>query len=112
MVRIRSVDVMSCAKIVGVLQGAIGLLVGAFIMIAGLAGLGAAPSPAKLGMFGMLMFAALTPFLYGALGFVFGAIGALLYNWVASAIGGILLELEAVPAPYFEPQPPTPDTSV
>jgi len=100
MVRLRSVDVMSCAKIYGVLHMAIGVLIGLLFVLIGLIGLAAAPGQQKFGVIGMLVFAALSPFLYGAFGFVIGAVGALLYNWVASAIGGIQMELETVPPPY------------
>ena len=109
MVRVRSVDVMSCAKIYGVLHLAIGVVIGLLFVLIGLIGFAAAPGQQKFGMIGVLVFAALSPFIYGALGFVLGAIGALLYNWVASAIGGIQMELEAVPAPYVAPPAaPTP----
>lgn len=106
MVRLRSVDVISCAKIYGVLHMAIGVLIGLLFVLIGLIGLAAVPGQQKFGMIGLLIFAALSPFLYGAMGFVLGAIGALLYNWVASAIGGIQMELEAVPAPYVAPTAP------
>ena len=39
-------------------------------------------------------FAILAPFLYAAMGFVFGAIGAFIYNLVAKWIGGIEVEVE------------------
>ena len=107
MVRLRSVDVISCAKIYGILHMAIGVLVGLVLVLVGLVGLAAAPDLQKFGMIRVLIFAALSPFLYGAIGFVLGAIGALLYNWIASAVGGIQMELETVPVPYIaSPQPP------
>ncbi len=114
MVRLRSVDVMSCAKVYAILHMAIGILFGLFLVLIGLVGLAAAPGHQKLGMVGMIVVAALSPFLYGILGFILGAIGALLYNWIASAVGGIQMELEAVPAPHISaPQPaPAPGTSV
>ena len=111
MVRLRSVDVISCAKIYGILHMAIGVLIGLLFVLIGLIGFAAAPGQQKFGMIGMLIFAALSPFLYGALGFVFGAIAALLYNWVASAIGGIQMELEAVPETYVAPAP-APNTAM
>lgn len=50
--------------------------------------------------------------LYGVMGFVFGAIGALIYNLVAKWVGGFELELELQPpgprAPYPIVPPPTP----
>ncbi len=108
MVRLRSVDVMSCAKIYAILHMAIGILVGLFLVLIGLVGFAAAPGHPKFGMVGMLVVAALSPFVYGIFGFVFGAIGALLYNWIASAVGGIQMELEAVPTPYIAPPQPPP----
>jgi hypothetical protein len=52
------------------------------------------------------------PVFYGAMGFVFGAIGALLYNLLAKWVGGFEFELEArttLPAaPYPIIPPPTP----
>lgn len=113
MVQLRSVDVMSCAKIYGVFHVALGVLFGLFFVFIALIGLATAPGQQKFGMIGILIFAALAPFLYGALGFVIGAIGALLYNWIASALGGIQMELVAVPAHFVPPvQPPAPNVSV
>lgn len=106
MVRIRSVDVISCARIYGILHVAIGVLVGFVFVLVGMIGLAAAPGQRKFGMIGVLIFAALAPFVYGAIGFVVGALGALFYNWIASAVGGIQMELETVPAPYVAPSHP------
>jgi hypothetical protein len=110
MVRLRSVGVISVAKIYGVIHMALGILFAIFFVLIGLIGLAAAPGQQKLGMIGILIVAALSPFIYGALGFVIGAVGALLYNWIASALGGIEMELEAVPAPYIAPSEQTPAT--
>jgi hypothetical protein len=60
-----------------------------------LVSLAAADGQHKLGMVAFLIIAVLSPFIYGAVGFVGGAIGAL-YNWIASLIGGIEMELEAI----------------
>ena len=98
MVRLRSVGVMSFAKIYGIVNMAIGLLVSIFLVLFGVVGLAVVPGQQKFGMVTFLVLAVLAPFFYGAIGFVSGAIGALLYNWVASAIGGLEMELEAVPA--------------
>jgi len=43
---------------------------------------------------------------YGVLGFIMGAIGALIYNAVAGIIGGIKFELEGVQQEYAPPPPP------
>jgi hypothetical protein len=113
MVRLRSIGVLSCAKIYGIVHMALGVLFGLFFVLIGLVGLAAAPSQQKLGMIGILIIAALSPFIYGALGFVIGAVGALLYNWIASAIGGIEMELDAVPVPSMAPPslPPEPNAA-
>ena len=107
MVRLRSVGVLSCAKIYGVINMAIGILIALFLVLIGLAGLAVAPGQQKLGMIGMLVLVALSPFFYGAVGFVMGAVGALLYNWIASALGGIEMELEAAP-PHYSVAPTQP----
>ena len=108
MVRLRSVGVLSCAKIYGIIHMTLGILFGVFFVVIGIVGLAAAPGQQKLGMIGILIIAALSPFIYGALGFVIGAMVALLYNWIASAVGGIEMELQAVPIAYVAPPPPAP----
>ena len=46
------------------------------------------------------------PIFYGLLGFIMGAIGALIYNAVAGIIGGVKFELEGVQQEYAPPPPP------
>ena len=106
MVRLRSMDVVSCAKVYGIIHMVIGIVFGLFFVVIGLVGLASAPGQGKLGMVGVLIVAALSPFVYGAIGFVIGALMALLYNWIAAVVGGIKVELEAVPAAFVAPQPP------
>ncbi len=113
MFRLRSVGVLSCAKIYGIVHVALGILFGLFFVLIGLVGLAAAPGQQKLGLLGILIIAALSPFIYGALGFVIGAVGALLYNWIASAIGGLEMELDAVHVTTMvAPSPPEPSPAV
>ena len=38
------------------------------------------------------------PFLYGGMGFLFGAVGAWIYNLIARRLGGIEIQLEPAPA--------------
>ena len=45
------------------------------------------------------------PVFYGILGFIGGAIGALVYNLAAGVVGGVRVELEGV-APAYAPPPP------
>ncbi len=109
---VKSVGVMSVAKIMGLLYGCMGLLFVPFFLLFGLigslAGQGKNPLAGVVGIF----LAVLMPVFYGALGFIAGAIGALLYNLIAKWIGGFELELELRPsgftAPYPIIPPPTP----
>jgi len=105
MFRLRSVGVLSSAKIFAVVQGAVGILVGFIVLIVALVGASIAPSQPKLGMVGMIVIALLMPVLYAALGFVGGAIWAAVYNLAAQAIGGLELELETLPATIMAPPP-------
>jgi hypothetical protein len=58
-------------------------------------GANAAPAAIAAGvMFGMGLF---MPVIYGVMGFVFGVIGAAIYNLIARWIGGIEVEVEDVP---------------
>ena len=45
------------------------------------------------------------PLIYGAMGFVGGAIGALIYNLFAKWVGGIELEMELRPQTLTAPYP-------
>ncbi len=103
MQRIKSVGVLSCAKMMGVLYGCMGLLFLPFALIAGLASMAAQQASGANGAVGaisgavVLVLGILAPFLYGAMGFVFGAIGAWVYNLIAARLGGIEIQLEAAP---------------
>ena len=84
--QIRRFGVLQTAMVLGVLYVLLGVLFLPFISIA------ATLAPDETG-FGTGMALAL-PLLYGAAGFIFGAIGALLYNLVAGWVGGIEVELD------------------
>ncbi len=108
MFRLRSVGVLSSAKIFAVIQGAIGILVGFFVLIFAVVGAAIVPGQQKLGMIGMIIIAVLSPVFYAVIGFVVGAIWAFVYNLAAQAMGGLELQLEAVPQPMVAPPPPAP----
>jgi len=95
---IKSVGVLSMAKIMGAVYCALGVIFIPFFLIAGMAGMMAGGREATLGAVGSVVIAMLFPVIYGAIGFVAGAIGALLYNLFAKWVGGIQLELQAPPA--------------
>ena len=109
---VKSVGVMSVAKIMGLLYACMGLIFVPIFLLAGLLGSFAGQDKTLFaGIFGIVL-AVLMPVLYGVMGFIAGAIGALLYNLVAKWLGGFELELEAQPittvAPYPIVPPPTP----
>ncbi len=105
---LRSVGVMSVAKIMGLIYGCLGLIFAPFLLLVALLGslAGQAKTPFA-GIFGLVL-AVLMPILYGAMGFVMGAIGALLYNVFARWAGGIELELDVCPVGTVAPYPLVP----
>jgi len=106
MVRLRSIGVLSSAKIFAVVQTAIGILVGFLFLLFGIVGAAIAPGRQKFGMLGIVLLAVLMPVFYAVLGFVMGAIWAFVYNLAANAFGGLELEFETLPAavPFSPPQ--------
>jgi len=92
---LRSVGVLSVAKIMGALYAVIGLIAGLILATIGMLGVGLSGGEGALVgmMFGIggLIFA---PIFYGILGFIAGAIGSAVYNIVAGAVGGIELDLQ------------------
>ena len=46
------------------------------------------------------------PLMYGLMGFIMGAVGALVYNGLAGVVGGVKFELEGVQHEYAPPPPP------
>ena len=96
---LKSVGVLSCAKVAGLLYGLMGLLFGAlfsFLSVLGLA-FGSAQGDAEGAFLGLVFGVGaviLLPIFYGVLGFIATAIGAALYNLIAKMAGGIELELE------------------
>jgi hypothetical protein len=109
---LKSVGVMSVARIMGLLYGCLGLIFAPIFLLIGLMGslVGKDKTPFA-GIFGVV-FAVLMPLIYGAVGFVTGAISAFLYNVLARWMGGVELELEpqsaTVVASYPIVPPPTP----
>ena len=111
---IRRFSVFSVAKIQGLLAFVIGLLIGIiyglFFMIFGAAMSSLAPRDSQVMggagaiVIGLVIMIAV-PVFYGILGFIGGAIGALVYNLAAGVVGGVRFELEGV-APAYAPPPP------
>ena len=113
---VKRIGVLSAAKmyslvgfgiglIVGVIYGLIVMMFGAAMMMSSSgtsssgAGAGAGASGFIIGLLIMVGF----PILYGAMCFIAGAIGGLIYNVAARIAGGIELELESAPPDYYAP---------
>jgi len=96
-VQIRSIGVLSCAKMMGALYGVLGLIVGAFMTL--FSALGAAFSNDGNGAAALGLGAAaiiVIPITYGIMGFVGGAIMGFLYNIIAGMAGGIEIKTTLV----------------
>jgi hypothetical protein len=88
---------ISLAKILGCLYAALGLIFGVFFaLLSSVAGF-AAPNqgmPAFMGMMFGVGAIVLMPIFYGVMGFLSGAIGAVIYNVLAKWLGGVELNVQ------------------
>lgn len=94
---VKSVGVLSVGKVFAILQGVVGLIIGALVALAGTLGVIAATPDAPSGFMPLLFGGAalvIFPVAYAVVGFVGGVIGALIYNVVAGIVGGIELVVE------------------
>lgn len=96
---IKSVGVLSVAKMYGAIAAAMGLLIGILIAlfstVAG-PGLGVYHEGGRgllASMFGVGAIVVL-PIFYGCMGFIAGAVGALFYNAFAGMVGGVEIRTE------------------
>lgn len=85
--QIRRFGVGQTAKVIGVLYVLVGVVFLPVFLVA------SAFSPKGSGIGTGLALA--LPVLYGVAGFVFSAIGCVIYNFVAGLVGGIEVELDA-----------------
>lgn len=92
---------LSCAKVSGVLDGLIGLIVGAVFSL--IAIVGAVIGHSSTGVFFGIGAVVVFPILYGVFGFVGGAIMAWIYNLVVGWTGGIEVEFEDGGLPQSSP---------
>ena len=92
--RIKRIAPLQLGKMLAVLYGIMGLLFIPFFLIMSAVATQMPPEQ-RVGMMAFgAGFALFMPVIYAALGFVFGALGALIYNLVAKWIGGIEVEVE------------------
>ena len=91
---IKSVGVLSVAKIMGAIYAVMGLLFMPLFLLVGLAGSMAGGHSNPFGAIGGLFLGILAPVFYGGMGFVMGALSAFLYNVMAKWLGGIEVEVQ------------------
>ena len=91
---IRKIDLMSYGKIMAAIMAIFGFVMGLVVSIAAL--FAGSLSTATFGfaaVFGVLAII-LLPIIYAIIGFVMGIIGAAIYNFIASKIGGVKIDLK------------------
>ena len=114
--QIRSLDPMSVGKISGLLQAVVSLVFIPIFITVMLAGMAASarqqqpsPIPSGIGIVGIaLILMILLPVIYGIIGFVVGALAALVYNVLSRWVGGIVMELTIPGATVISSQEPPP----
>jgi hypothetical protein len=92
--RIKRFAPLQFGKMLAVLYGILGLLVLPIFLIMSLLA-SHIPAEQRAGMMAFgIGFAFCLPVIYAVMGFIFGVLGALIYNVVAGWIGGIEVEVE------------------
>ncbi len=104
---IKSVGVLSVAKIMGAVYGVGGLLFLPIFLLVGLVSSIVGGRDHPFGALAGLAMGIMYPILCGVMGFLTGAIGAALYNLAAKWIGGIQLELHSGSLQAGQWTPPT-----
>jgi hypothetical protein len=92
--RIKRIAPLQLGKMLAILYGIMGLIFIPFFLIMSAVAT-QMPSEQRVGMMAMgAGFAVFAPLVYGAMGFIIGALGAVLYNLIARWIGGVEVEVE------------------
>jgi hypothetical protein len=93
---IQSFGVLSVAKIMGLINAIFGFVLMPFFLLIGLLGamIPNQNGPNPFAGVGGVIFALFAPIFYGMMGFIFGAVGAFLYNLLAKWLGGIEVKLQ------------------
>jgi hypothetical protein len=103
--KLKRIAPVQAGKMIGALYALFSLIFVPFILLFMTIGSMAARSqggnvPALPFMFGMgVGFVVFIPVIYGVLGFIFGALAALIYNLLAKPLGGFALEFESDQVP-------------
>lgn len=96
---VKSIGVLSCAKINAAVYGALGLLFMPILLLMSLVGAFAGPRNNPMAGALGVVFALVMPVLYAGVGFVAGLSGSLIYNLFAKWLGGIEIELQPPQSP-------------
>ena len=92
--RIKRIAPLQLGKMMALTYGIMGLLFCPFFLLFSLFA-SQVPNAPRIGAMAIgTGFALMMPFFYAAMGFVFGVIGAFIYNLIAKWIGGIEVEVE------------------
>lgn len=95
---IKEFNVMSCAKVGGLVYALLGFAGGLmFTFFAVIGSAASAPEDEFSGLIGLAIgigAVIFMPLFYGFMGFLFGGLSALAYNFIAGFIGGIEVSLE------------------
>ncbi|ACB73845.1 hypothetical protein [Opitutus terrae] len=92
--RLKRVDPLSAGTTLALLYGTISLIVAPLLFIMTSAAAHSSGAHVGGGLAIGAWFAVAIPFLYGLIGFLTGAVGAALYNFLTRWTGGIEIELE------------------
>jgi hypothetical protein len=95
--RIKRIDAVSTATMMGALYAFLGLIFGGIVFLITLMGVavgGGGGNAAMGGVIGGVMALIGMPIFYGVLGFLGGLLGAALYNLIAGFVGGIQMDVE------------------
>jgi hypothetical protein len=95
---LKRVDILSAGKVMGVMYAILGFIGAGIFFVISMLGFSLAPKEgAAMPMAMVAVACVLVPVLYGVLGFIGGLLMALIYNVVASLVGGLELEFETTP---------------
>ncbi|SMD38325.1 hypothetical protein SAMN04488029_3746 [Reichenbachiella faecimaris] len=91
MIRVKKFGVLQTAKVAAIIYVFISLIIILpFAMLGSMVSEEFFPELADFGVVALLM----VPIMYGVIGFIFTAIGCVIYNLIASFTGGIEIEME------------------
>jgi hypothetical protein len=92
--KLRRIAPLQMGKVAGLTYALLSLVAIPFLIIGILITVFTPNSSTTVSIGGAIVLMILLPFIYGVLGFIFGVIGAWVYNIVAGWTGGIAFEVE------------------